>query len=705
MIGGPHARPATRPSGRRHVPARRARHPHRPARRRGSTTRSPTSRGVRVGHATLIEGDGPLVVGRGPGPDRRHGRHPARRRRLDGARVRRLPPAQRQRRAHRPRVDPRGGPARRRRSRSRTRTASASSATRSSPTPIARRPAGRRPVVAAGRRRDVGRAAQRHRRPPRPAGARRRGDRAARDGPVARGQRRRRDRDGLPRVQGRDRDRVARRGRRGAAAGRSASSSRRTTASASSCAIDGVPVGVGDPGRRRPVAVRPASIADERTRRRMRPAPTSAPSRARARSSSSSRPTPRSCPTSASGSPSGRRSASRRMGSTANHSSGDLSSPSRPATAGCRDTTIPSAGAPVDARRADGRSTTAIDAAVRGDGRGDRGGDRQCAAGRRDDDRPRRDHRPRPGPRAAARRHGPLRPRAAGRQSARDRRPAEIRPATVDDLPAIRRILAAHGNDGSGRARGHRRAVPPSPHRQPPGAGHDASTTSSSPSARSSTPVIAVQLCRPVRRARAPRPGHRPAAAVGAVRRARRGGRRSRPTTRGPCRSTSGPGMSPLGRASTSTARRRRIEAAARARASRGADRRGSPTLERGVDGRVPRRRPCLLGDAGRRRPVRRGGRRRAGRRGLRSRPPGVRCPGPRPARRAAGRGSGRAGPRGPPAHGPRRPRPRRRPGAQPAAPGAARARLPDRRPRPVHGELGRTSSIRSAQLPNPGLL
>ena len=54
-----------------------------------------------------------------------------------------------------------------------------------------------------------------------------------------RGQRRRRHRDDLPRLQGRDRHGLA----RGGGAGRSACSSRRTTARRSRLAVDGVPVG------------------------------------------------------------------------------------------------------------------------------------------------------------------------------------------------------------------------------------------------------------------------------------------------------------------------------------------------------------------------------------------------------------------------------------------------------------------------------
>ena len=114
MIG---AAPRTATPGERRVDGcvrERAGPAHRPARTRASTTPSPTCRACSVGHTTLISGDGPLVVGAGARPDRGHGRRPARGRRLDRARVRRLPPAQRQRRADRPRVGPRVGAARRR---------------------------------------------------------------------------------------------------------------------------------------------------------------------------------------------------------------------------------------------------------------------------------------------------------------------------------------------------------------------------------------------------------------------------------------------------------------------------------------------------------------------------------------------------------------------------------------------------------------
>ena len=118
------------------------------------------------------------------------------------------------------------------------------------------------------------------------------------------------------------------------AASRSASSSRRTTAAGSWLRVDGVPVGEAipvaevpspypddddDDGHGRPAIVR---------RARRRPAP--------ARSSSSSRPTRRSCPTSASGSPSGPASASPGWAGPAPIRAATCSSASRPATARCR---------------------------------------------------------------------------------------------------------------------------------------------------------------------------------------------------------------------------------------------------------------------------------------------------------------------------------------------------------------------------------
>ena len=119
--------------------------------------------------------------------------------------------------------------------------------------------------------------------------------------------------------------------------------------------------------------------------------------------------------------------------------------------------------------------------------------------------------------------------------------------------------------------------------------------------------------------------------------------RPSRPTIRGRCRSTPGPGMSPLW---VEPLPRRPVER--RSRTSRDwtatpADPAQLAELERDVDGRVPAGRPRVLGDAGRGRSVRDQRRPRSGRRGLRTGPPGVRGPSPRPTGPATGRRSGRA--------------------------------------------------------------
>ena len=152
---------------------------------------------------------------RGAGPDRRHDGRPARRRHLDRAGLRRQPPPERQRRADRARVDPRGGPPDRPDRDHEHALRSASSATGSSATPSGGCRSGRR----TGRCRSSGETWD---------GLLNDIDgfhvtadhvdealAAAADGAGRRGQRRRRDRDGLPRVQGRDRDGVAGRRRGG----------------------------------------------------------------------------------------------------------------------------------------------------------------------------------------------------------------------------------------------------------------------------------------------------------------------------------------------------------------------------------------------------------------------------------------------------------------------------------------------------------
>ena len=126
--------------------------------------------GVRVGHRTLIEGSGPLVVGQRTGPHRGDGDHSPGSR-VGATDVRRRAPSQRQRRDDRPRVGARvrdahhaGGahqhPQRRRGPR---RVAGGDARDRSG---------ARFGMVAAGGGRDLGRAPQRPERLSRPAGAR-----------------------------------------------------------------------------------------------------------------------------------------------------------------------------------------------------------------------------------------------------------------------------------------------------------------------------------------------------------------------------------------------------------------------------------------------------------------------------------------------------------------------------------------------------
>ena len=99
----------------------------------------------------------------------------------------------------------------------------------------------------AGRGRDLGRPAERHQRLPREARARDRGARRRPRRAGRRGQRGRRHRDDLPRLQGRHRHGLARARRRRTAATRSACWSRPTTAGGASSRIAGVPGRRGDP--------------------------------------------------------------------------------------------------------------------------------------------------------------------------------------------------------------------------------------------------------------------------------------------------------------------------------------------------------------------------------------------------------------------------------------------------------------------------
>ena len=132
--------------------------------------------GVRVGCVTLIDGEaGPAGGGGGAGAHRRHGDRPARGRDRRGAAVRRLPHPQRLRRLHRPRVDPRERDAHLA-DRADQHVQPRRGARRPLP-PRGRRPRGARPgqdrllLQLPRRRRDVGRRAERHRRPARARGA------------------------------------------------------------------------------------------------------------------------------------------------------------------------------------------------------------------------------------------------------------------------------------------------------------------------------------------------------------------------------------------------------------------------------------------------------------------------------------------------------------------------------------------------------
>ena len=356
---------------------------------RARTTRSPTSPACASGTRRSSRATGPLVVGQGPVRTGVTVILPARGRRLGRAGVRRLPPAQRQRRAHRARVDPRGGPARRagrdhqhpqRRRRPRR-------ARRPRDRAIAARAAacGRCPVVGEtwdGLLNDIDGL---HVRPEHVDAALA----AAADGAGRRGQRRRRHRHGLPRVQGRDRDGVARAWAPTRAAGPSACSSRRTTASASSCGSTACrsasaipvdrrpePVRRGGRGRRRRGRRTPGGGLDHHRRRDRRPAP--APPVRPARAAGDAGP-----------------------GADGQHREPLVGRPlPRFATGnrGLATTDEPGVAAPVTARGADGPRQP-DDAAVQGHRRGDRGGGRQRPARRGDADGPRRRHRPRARPR------------------------------------------------------------------------------------------------------------------------------------------------------------------------------------------------------------------------------------------------------------------------------------------------------------------
>ena len=382
---------------------------HRAGGARASTRSRPAHRPARTGEHDAIT-DVAGRAGRPHDPDRRAtGRWssaqgpvrtgvtvvvPHERRRLDGAGLRRLPPAQRQRRADRPRMGPRIGHARRRRS-AITNTHSVGIVRDALIAARRRRaPAGAAPLVAARRRRDLRRrrsttstastcGPSTSTRPSRrrPAGA------------VAGGQRRRRDRDDLPRVQGRDRDRVAGRARR-----------RRR--------LDG--------RRARPGQLRRARAAPGR-RRSGRPA-RSPSTRSRARGTRQEAIDGGGAAGGGLGGRTGRsptgpgggsiivvvatdapllphqceRLAQRaslgiaRMGGIASHGSGDIFIAFATGNRGLGATSAQQdARQPVDARMVGGQRHLA---AVPGDGRGHRGGDLNALLAAADDDRPRRDH-------------------------------------------------------------------------------------------------------------------------------------------------------------------------------------------------------------------------------------------------------------------------------------------------------------------------
>ena len=195
------------------------------------------------------------------------------RRRVGGARLRRHGNDERQRRADRAGVDPRGGPAQRRRSAITNTHRRGQGARRARVAVGGRRTTRwRRSLDPARRGRDVRRPlndiAGGHVRAEHVAGGARRRQRR----PGRRGQRGRRDGNDLPRVQGRHRDRVAARRRRSRAAGPSACSCRRTTAGAACCASTAC-----RSGRARSTTAEVPSAWDEPRRGRVRrsPAPAS----------------------------------------------------------------------------------------------------------------------------------------------------------------------------------------------------------------------------------------------------------------------------------------------------------------------------------------------------------------------------------------------------------------------------------------------
>ena len=277
-----------------------------------------------------------------------------------------------------------------------------------------------------------------------------------------------------------------------------------------------------------------------------------------------------------------------------------------------------------------------------------------------------------------------------------------IRRAVLDDVPAIRAILAAHDEDGPVTRRRHRRALCPTPGRTRRRAGDRARRRG-----------------RRVRRGR----GHRHrAAARGAVRPSgsprsgigrpllvrysgtRRDERRSPPRILVRSRCTCAPAWRRCGRSCSSRAWRH----CWRHRSGRSRSSRPIPLVSPGssATGRAPTVPPIT--PSGPRRPradafvVLESGEPMA--LAIRACPPGERCAGHRPAARPARRGAGAAHARGAPARGSRRRGRGLGRGPEPRPAGAPGGGLPHRRPRPVHG-LGSGAGGSGPPRSQPGML
>ena len=123
------------------------------------------------------------------------------------------------------------------------------------------------------------------------------------------------------------------------------------------------------------------------------------------------------------------------------------------------------------------------------------------------------------------------------------------------------------------------------------------------------------------------------------------------------------------------------------------------------LDGRCAGGGPRVLGKRVTvRRPVRDRGRGGPGRLRVRAGPAGARGPAAAPDAAPARRRSRRPGARRPHQGGAGGPDRHLRPRSQPGAQGAPRGRVPDRRPRPLHGQRSPLGGPRAA-VPNPGML